>query len=179
MRRILVCLVLLATVLFSCGNPINNTQKQEAKSKSGKIDNTSYINLTVSGSDARSITREDILGISSGVYLNGDSRITIDVNNSTVELSTNNARYGGDGIDHAFYSKYVFTVLPAGKNCAYIQQASRANLTVNIDGVEYKGNDVKDLLTCIPLYGFGESRIEVSSIMDGYIAMPSGTYWKK
>jgi hypothetical protein len=36
---------------------------------------------------------------------------------------------------------------------------------------------VPDLLVCVPLYGFSRNRIEVSPVMDGYIAMPSGTYW--
>jgi len=30
---------------------------------------------------------------------------------------------------------------------------------------------------CVPLYGFSRNRIEVSPIMSGYAAMPSGTYW--
>jgi hypothetical protein len=36
---------------------------------------------------------------------------------------------------------------------------------------------VPDLAVCLPLYGYSRNRIEVSPVMNGFIAMPSGTYW--
>jgi hypothetical protein len=43
----------------------------------------------------------------------------------------------------------------------------------------FRNDAMPDLAVCLPLYGYSRNRIEVSSVMDGYIVMPSGTYWKQ
>jgi protein involved in sex pheromone biosynthesis len=173
--------VLMAVLIISaCNNGFysNNNESNERvnKSKRTVIDASKYVDFTVMENNAAMFKKDDLIYTSFGTFRNGNSYIKIDRKEGTVELSSDNAYYE-EKEGQQFFAKYQFDVQAANNDCLYIKQPGKKNGTAIVN--EYVFNDaaIPDLLVCIPLYGFGKNRIEVSSIMDGYIAMPSGTYW--
>jgi hypothetical protein len=66
----------------------------------------------------------------------------------------------------------------ASEDCLYIKKSHKKSGFLIVDGAIYRDDAVPDLAVCLPLYGYSQNRIEVSSVMNGFITMPSGTYWK-
>lgn len=185
MRAFCRAVLAVTTLAFlSCQPVLNSTKDNMEKIKkksplSRSIDSSYYKDLTLTETDATTLKKPDVLYHSFGTYYQGESSITIDQATGSITLSGVNVALPGKQGTHSFKTKYVFDVYAASKHCLYIRQSNRADLIAYIDMDELQGNHVPDLLTCVPLYGYGASRIEVSPIMDGFIAMPSGTYWKK
>jgi hypothetical protein len=69
--------------------------------------------------------------------------------------------------------------MAASTDCLYIRHNKSLAGTLLIDGEEYRNEQIPDLSVCLPLYGFSKNRIEISPVMNGYIVMPSGTYWNQ
>jgi hypothetical protein len=175
-----VCIAVLFTA--NCNNGFNSNSGGEHnervnKSKRTVIDASKYVDFTINENNASMFKKDDLLYTSFGTFRNGTSYIKIDRKEGTIELSSDDAFYDGKE-GHQFFAKYQFDVSAANNDCLYIKEPGKKNGTAIINDYSFTGAAIPDLLVCIPLYGFGTSRIEVSSIMDGYIAMPSGTYWK-
>jgi len=142
------------------------------------IDAAKYVDFTVRGNNAAQFTKQDLMSELGGAYkiAGGNSFITIDRMDGTVTLSSDDAWYKGAG-GHNMYAKYVFDVQAANGDCLYIKMDKKKKAQFIMDRESMTNQAVPDVVVCVPLYGYSRNRIEVSSVMNGFIAMPSGTYW--
>lgn len=74
--------------------------------------------------------------------------------------------------------EYEYQIKPASSTTSYLCPKNTEAVTLFIDGRYIPHEDIKDYMTVIPLYGFGENRVEVSPVTKGFSVMPSGAYWK-
>jgi hypothetical protein len=148
------------------------------RSRRTAIDAAKYVDFTVKENNAAKYTKQDILFELNGTFkiAGGNSYITIDRREGTVTLSSDDARHNGTG-KHNMYARYVFDVQAASADCLYIKMDGKKKGQFIMDYETKADQAVPDVAVCVPLYGFSRNRIEVSPVMDGYIAMPSGTYW--
>jgi hypothetical protein len=160
------------------GRTLGHTDRAD-KSKKTVIDTGKYFDMTVTANNAKKYSKEDLMYEANGTFRieGGNSYITINRQDGTIILSSDNAFYKGIG-GRNMYAKYVFDVSAANSDCLYIRMGSKNKAQFIIDGKGYANEEVPDLAVCLPLYGFGRNRLELSSIMNGFIAMPSGTYWR-
>jgi len=176
----------VCAVVFSCNNGMNSasgTRSDGVNERSDRrqrtaIDSANYVDFTSKSVNAAGFTKQDILYELNGTFrlAGGNSYITIDRSDGTVTISSDEARFDGSG-GRNMYAKYSFEVQAANENCLYIKMGNKRNAQFIIDYDVMVNQEVPDLIVCIPLYGYSRNRIEVSPVMEGYIAMPSGTYW--
>ena len=160
------------------GNPVNGKNERIDHSQRTVLDAAAYNDFTLKGTNAANFTKQDILYDLNNTYRlkGGNSYITIDRSDGTITLSSDDAWYRETG-GHNMYAKYAFDVQAANGDCLYIKMDGKKKAQLIIDNEAMVDHSVPDLPVCVPLYGYSRNRIEVSPIMDGYIAMPSGTYW--
>lgn len=184
MKKLTVVLSLVV-ILAGCNSGMGESggaaaggEKKTDRSQRTMIDSAKYTDFTVSGNDAAKFTKQDVLYALNDTYSlrGGNSYITIDRKDGTITLSSDDAWYNDEG-GHNMYAKYTFDVQAANENCLYLRMDGRQGAQLIVDGDSFVNSAVPDLLVCLPLYGFSRNRIEVSPVMDGYILMPSGTYW--
>lgn len=176
----------VVVILAACNSGMNNERGTAANGKNDRIDRSQrtvldaarYIDFTVRENNAAKFTRQDIMYDLNNTYRlrGGNSYITIDRKDGTVTLSSDDAWYKETG-GHNMYAKYVFDVQAASSDCLYLKMDSKKKAQLIIDSETMINHAVPDLTVCVPLYGYSRNRIEVSPIMDGFIAMPSGSYW--
>jgi len=162
----------------SSGGKVNGQNERRTRGQRIVIDAAKYVDFTVKENNAAKYTKFDILNELSNTFRikGGNSYITIDRTRGTITLSSDDAWYKESG-GHNMFAKYVFDVQAANSDCLYIKMDGKKKAQLIIDNESMVNYEVPDLLVCLPLYGFSRSRIEVSPVMDGFIAMPSGTYW--
>ncbi|MDR0290470.1 MAG: hypothetical protein LBI06_06005 [Treponema sp.] len=180
-----VAVILL--VLASCNDGISGTSGTKSsganervdRSRRTSIDPGEYIDLTLEKNNARSVKREDFASFSYGKFNHsgGNSYISIERDGSIVMTSDDALHDGKRG--NQFYAKFEYTVGAASVDCLYLRPANKENAIMLVNGLSYKGHEVPDLKICLPLYGYGRNRIEISPVMKDFIAMPFGTYWKE
>jgi hypothetical protein len=176
----------LITAVAACNNEMSGRGGGASQGKNDHLDRSQrtvldsakYVDFTVRENNAARFTKQDIMYELNNTYRlkGGNSYITIDRKDGTVTLSSDDAWYKDSG-GHNMYAKYTFDVQSANGDCLYIKMESKKEAQLIIDHEAMVNKAVPDLLVCVPLYGYSRNRIEVSPIMDGYIAMPSGTYW--
>jgi hypothetical protein len=148
------------------------------RSKRTTIDGSKYHSMKVKENDAARYTKYDILTELNAKYIqeNGNGYISFDRQDGTVTISSDNAFFNGrKGFN--FYARYVFDVDAANSDCLYIRPDKSKKGQMVMWAQAFNDHELPDLALCLPLYGFSRNRIEVSPVMNGYIAMPSGTYW--
>jgi len=181
-------IVLLSVSWIACNNGLSDSRRMSEQGKNNRLDRSQrtvldaarYIDFTVKENNAARYTREDIMFELNNTYVlkGGNSFITVDRIDGTVTLSSDDAWYNGTG-GHNMYAKYAFDVQAANADCLYIKMDSRKKAQLIIDNEAMANKAVPDLPVCLPLYGYSRNRIEVSPVMDGFILMPSGTYWAR
>jgi hypothetical protein len=153
--------------------------KKPGRSQRTVIDNAEYVDFTVEKYNAHTARKEDVLHTLGGfTFKNGNSLIRIKPMEGTIEISSDVGNFNGKD-NCQVYGVFVFDVKAASSDCLYINKDTRKEGFLLIDGTMFRNDAVPDLAVCLPLYGYSRNRIEVSPVMDGYIAMPSGTYWKQ
>jgi len=187
MKRIVMVLAALA-VLAGCnsgigdggGNAAGGDTKKLDRSQRTVIDSAKYTDFTASENNAAKFTKQDVMYALNDTYSlrGGNSYITIDRKDGTITLSSDDAWYNGEG-GHNMYAKFTFDAQAANENCLYLRKDGRQGAQLIVDSDSFVNNAVPDLLVCLPLYGYSRNRIEVSPVMDGFILMPSGTYWAR
>jgi len=178
--------VVMAGLAVSCNNGMSydgghGTRKESKNDRSKKtvIDSAEYVDFTVKQYNAKNVKREDMLFILNGAqYKNGNSLIAIKMNEGLIEIRSDNGFYQGRK-GRQIYGVFAFDIQAASEDCLYIRKDQKKPGFIMIDGILYRDDAVPDLAACLPLYGYSRNRIEVSPVMDGYIVMPSGTYWKQ
>ena len=182
----LVLCVTMAACMVSCNNDMasvndNSGKKQATRDRSQRtaIDDAEYIDFTIPKHNAKTIRKEDVLyTLNNALFKNGNSLIRVKMKEGAIEISSDSGRYNGKN-NCQIYGVFSFDVKAASSDCLYLRRDPRREGYVLIDGVLFRNDTMPDLAVCLPLYGYSRNRIEVSSIMDGYIVMPSGTYWKQ
>ena len=185
-ERILVVLTVIILFAVSCndgmsgsgGTPSSGENNRVDRSKKTTIDGSKYHSMKAKENNAANYTKYDILSELNAKYVqeNGNGYISFDRNDMTITISSDNAYFNGQkGMN--FYARYVFDVDAANGDCLYIRPDKNKKGQMVIGAWVFSDHDLPDLALCLPLYGFSRNRIEVSPVMNGYIAMPSGTYW--
>ena len=172
-----------ALIITACNNGLggglpSKGNGQLDRSQRTSIDAAQYTDFTSKKVKASSFTKPDILYALNGTFkiAGGNSYITIDRSDGTITLSSDEAFLDGrEGKN--FYAKYSFAVRAANEDCLYLEMENKKGARMIAELQTFTDQSVPDLPVCLPLYGFSRNRIEVSGIMDGFIAMPSGTYW--
>ena len=186
-RRVWMVLGVTAVFcLLSCNDGMSSVrgsaegrQAKRDRSQRTAIDTAEYVDFTTAKYNANTIRKENVLyTLNNASFKNGNSSIRIKTREGAVEISSDNGRYNGKD-NCQVYGVFSFDVKAASSDCLYIRRDPRKEGFVMIDGVMFRGDAVPDLAVCLPLYGYSRNRLEVSSVMDGYILMPSGTYWKQ
>lgn len=165
---------------ISCGvggGGVSSTREQE-KYALKAMDEKPYIDLSAEPNNANTIDKVLFMENVEGVYRQGEAFIKFNRLRGTVEMFNPQATIPTMGVKE-FRAIFSYSVFPASKNILYIKPANTGSLMVRLNNVEYKAHEIPDLITCVPFYGFGGGRLEVTPDMNGYIAMPSGTYWNK
>ena len=184
--RKLVMTVMTVLVITACNQGLSDSRGMSSKGMNERIDRrqrttldaAKYVDFTIRENNAGKFTKQDVMYELNGTYkiAGGNSYITIDRLDGTVTLSSDDAWYN-DSAGHNMYAKYAFDVQAANENCLYLKMSGKRKAQFLMDNEAKTNQAVPDLLVCVPLYGYSRNRIEVSPVMDGYIAMPSGTYW--
>jgi len=172
--------------LASCNNGMSSADRNVGKNQGKRdrsqrtaIDGAAYIDFTVAKNNANNVRKEDVLYmLGNTTFKNGNSTIKIKLQEGGIEITSDEGRYKGKE-NCQIYGVFSFNVKAASSDCLYFCRDSRKEGFVMIDGEMFRNDAVPDLAVCLPLYGYSKNRIEVSPVMDGYIIMPSGTYWKK
>jgi len=190
MKKKNVCAVTVAviTVLtvitcnngFSAGGTRSSGERVKIdKSKRTAIDPGEYVDFTMQKNNAMTFKKEDFLYTLGGnTYRNGNSYIKINSSEGTIEINSDCGIFDGKK-DCQIYGKYGFEITAASSDCLYLRHNKSTGGTLLVDGISFNNEQIPDLAVCLPLYGFSRNRIEISNIMDGYILMPSGTYWNR
>jgi hypothetical protein len=187
-EMVLILLTVIMLCAVSCNDGLSSSSGMKTsgannridRSKRTVIDATKYIDLTAKENNAAKYTKYDILTELNGKYLqeNGNGYISISRRDGTVTISSDNAFFNGQKGQN-MYARYVFDVDAANSDCLYIKPDKNKKGQMVIGAQAFSNHDLPDLAICLPLYGFSRNRIEVSPVMNGYIAMPSGTYWSE
>ena len=180
--------ILAGVLALSCNDGMSSSRSRDSggsgtakkdRSQRTAIDNQEYFDFTIEKYNARTVKVEDVLFVlNNGTFKNGNSVIKIKPQEGTVEITSDNGRYNGKD-NCQVYGKFAIDVKAANSDCLYLRKDPRKEGFVMIDGNMFRNEAVPDLAVCLPLYGYSRNRIEVSPVMDGFIAMPSGTYWKQ
>ena len=187
-KTIVITAAVMAVTVFACNDGMSSARgTQESgsnvrrdKSQRTVIDASKYVDFTARDVNPARFTKQDIMYELDGTFYleGGNSYIRIDKRDGTVTVSSDDAREGGKGGNN-FFAKYRFDVAAAGGDCLYIKPGEKKGAQYLMNAESLTGEAVPDIAVCLPLYGFSRNRIEVSQVMDGYIAMPSGTYWAR
>lgn len=182
MKRCLILLAFSFVMFSSCRTELTpfNIDKESSKKKiervkqnnPNSIDPGYFFDVTLRQNNAFTVTKDAFMSSCDGYYTKGDSSIRV-LDDYIVLRSDSIAsgKYKGS----SFVCEYEYVLKAGGSHMMYLCPKNIKSLRIN-------GNDIpkglySDFYTYVPLYGFGENRIEVSSVMDGVIALPSGTYW--
>jgi hypothetical protein len=179
--------VLSVMVLFSaCNDGLNNERGPTVNGKNERVDRSQrtvidgakYVDFTSKETNAAKYTKQDILFELNNTFRikGGNSYITVDRKEGTLTISSDDAQYQGTG-GHNMYARYLFDVQAASGDCLYLKMDGKKKGRLIIDNETMENHQMPDLPVCLPLYGYSRNRIEVSPVMEGYILMPSGTYW--
>jgi len=180
----LVLGVAMTICMLSCNDSMssmNNSGGQTRRDRSERtvIDDAEYIDFTMEKHNANTVRKEDVLyALNNASFRNGNSLIRVKAQEGAIEITSDSGRYNGKD-NCQVYGLFAIDVKAASSDCLYIRRDPRKEGFVLIDGVMLRNDAMPDLAVCLPLYGYSRNRIEVSSVMDGYIVMPSGTYWKQ
>jgi hypothetical protein len=187
MFKVKVVFVGIAAVfcVLSCNDGMSSVRSRDGgmakkdRSQRTVIDSAEYIDFTVEKYNANAVKLEDVMFVlNNSTFKNGNSVIKVNASEKTAEVSSDSGRYNGRE-NCQIYGKFAIDVKAASSDCLYLRKDPHKEGFVMIDGIMFRNEAVPDLTVCLPLYGYSRNRIEVSPVMDGYIVMPSGTYWKQ
>jgi hypothetical protein len=182
-KQITMAAVIIVITIISCNDGLtgeygkSSPLKKNDRSQRTTIDASEYVDFTVPKYNALMFKKEDILfTLGEKTFRNGNSYIKINRSEGTIEINSDSGEYKGRK-NCQIYGKYGFKIMAASTDCMYIRHNKSLKGILFIDGEEYRNEQIPDLSVCLPLYGFSKNRIEISPVMNGYIVMPSGTYW--
>ena len=172
-------------MFLSCNDGMSSARNRNGdvvkkdRSKRTSVDSAAYTDFTVEKNNAGEVKLDDVMAeLNNGIFKNGNSVIKVKSHEQAVEISSDSGTFNGRE-NCQIYGKFTVEVKTASSDCLYIRKDPMREGFLMIDGVMFRDEAVPELAVCLPLYGYSRNRIEVSPVMDGFIAMPSGTYWKQ
>ena len=164
----------LVFFLFSCGENFEMGKGETGKKVNG-FDTGTFIDVTNKNVRATLLDESDFTSLCTGIYSNGRDEIEIKENNEIrVKIKkSSHSDYKDKRVE--FSGKYK--VKAASDTILYL--AMENDGIVMIENTLYSLKDSSKLPCIIAMYGFGENRIEVSSVLEGSVFIQSGTYWKR
>ena len=182
MKKLLLTAVVLSVIFAGCNDflvPYGTGGRKVDRSTRGSIDVEKYVDFTVRENDAQYVSRQELLDtLTNRTYKNGNSFIKINKTEGMIEIGTDSGFYNGKK-NVQMYAKFPFDIQAASSDCLYIRKDPKNEGVLMVDDFNFNGVQIPDILVCLPLYGYSRNRIEVSNVMDGFIIMPSGTYWRE
>ena len=179
----LIILSGLCFLFFSCANQINEMHNtKSAVQKTIKVqrlamDNGTYVDVTMKNVNASVIDTAYFNSVIRNNYKSDNCVINFEKTNSMVHVKvyrSNMKGFEGKEIECSF--KYVLK--SSGENCVYICPVKRSDTLCYINGDPHTLSSLPSFMFYIPLYGFGENRVEVSSIMKNEGAVNCQTLWR-
>lgn len=164
-------------------NPDNvnvSTKVNKNKNRSGKggFDLTPYIDASLRNVNAADISVYDFEELCGKTYSCKGSDITVNVKEHTIsvrcpKVTVRNKEYSN------LYAKYEYKFLAAGEDLLYLCPLNNDTAQLYTGDRKLNVKDISPFLLYISFYGFGQSRIEVSSFLNGESMITGGTYWAK
>ena len=179
----LVIITGLCLLFISCANQINEVQNNKVSdTKKIKVqrlamDSGKYVDVTMKNVNASIFDTSYFNSVIKRNYKSDNCTFNFDTNNQKVHVHIKNSKmkgFEGKTIDCTF--KYVLK--SSGENCVYICPVKRSDTLCYIDEEVVSLTKLPSFMFYIPLYGFGENRIEVSSIMKNEGAVNCQTLWR-
>ena len=187
MKKLIAVIAVIVACLFwwSCNDGMSSARNRDGdtvkkdRSKRTSVDSAAYTDFTIEKNNANAVKLEDAMfALNNGTFKNGNSVIKVKSHEQTVEISSDSGTFN-DKENCQIYGKFAVEVKAASSDCLYMRKDPRREGFLMVDGVMFRDGAVPELAVCLPLYGYSRNRIEVSPVMDGFIVMPSGTYWKQ
>ena len=179
-KIVLLSFALLA--LCSCKAQLPKIEREEKKNREEvtSIDSGKFLDVTLNNVNASVVSKKDFNHTTYGTFYSedGSSFISIDPSNNLCFIHTSNSShpyFNGKRMDASF----IYDLKAASNDVLYLCPLTMEGVLINIDGKPIKALNAPSFSLYIPLYGFGENRIEVSSVLEGETSLPYGTYWKK
>ena len=179
----LVIITGLCLLFISCANQINEVQNNKVSdTKKIKVqrlamDSGKYVDVTMKNVNASIFDTSYFNSVIKRNYKSDNCTLNFDTNNQKVHVHVKKSKmkgFEGKTIDCTF--KYVLK--SSGENCVYICPVKRSDTLCYIDEEVVSLTKLPSFMFYIPLYGFGENRIEVSSIMKNEGAVNCQTLWR-
>ena len=181
--KLLVIITGLCLLFISCANQINEVQNNKVSdTKKIKVqrlamDSGKYVDVTMKNVNASIFDTSYFNSVIKRNYKSDNCTLNFDTNNQKVHVYVKKSKmkgFEGKTIDCTF--KYVLK--SSGENCVYICPVKRSDTLCYIDEEVVSLTKLPSFMFYIPLYGFGENRIEVSSIMKNEGAVNCQTLWR-
>ena len=179
----LVIIPVVCMLFFSCVNQISEVQNNKVtETKKIKVqrlamDSGKYVDVTMKNVNASVIDTSYFNTLINRNYRSDNCILNFDTVNQKVHVHVKNSNMKGferKTIDCTF--RYVLK--SSGENCVYICPVKRSDTLCYIDEEVVSLTKLPSFMFYIPLYGFGENRIEVSSIMKNEGAVNCQTLWR-
>lgn len=159
--------------LFSCDQNFLLSEKDLE-------DTVPFVDVTRGEINATKLDSTSFSDSSVGMYEHEGSDAFIEIKrNGKCTLFSPGIMAVGEYQNEAFEAGFTFSIESASEDILYMRPSSLHMIEYKIGSDYFKASEVQGFLSFIPFYGFGSSRLEVSPIMNDFIALPSGTYWRK
>lgn len=158
------------------------SEKKNEKSIQGvkytvKCDEGEYIDVTGKNASASSVSVSDFFLVCTQNYKGPSCSLSFDSSSGKLHVSGKSSLESCRGKD--FELSYVFDIKSASENLMYLCPKSPFSVSLIIDGKECDYSSFPSFAYDIPLYGFGSSRLEIASVLEGLVFVPSGTLWSR
>ncbi len=178
-----VVIIGMCFMLFSCANQINEIHdsrkpvQKTIKVQRMAVDSGNYVDVTMKNVNASVIDTNYFDSVIKNNYKSDNCTINFDKSKNMVSVYVNNSKMKGfEG--KTIRCTYKYVLKSSSENCVYICPVKRSDTLCFIDEEPYSLSKLPSFMFYIPLYGFGENRIEVSSIMKNEGAVNCQTLWR-
>lgn len=189
MKKLLFFLMIILTVfLVSCDFGLSSTDSidnegnkktsiTKGRSVKGGFDMKPFFDVTMKNIDANDVIIDEFKHLTVERYYNGqDGVITLNKNKGTLKYSIASVSIENKEYKNVTFS-YEYKLNAASKNLIYLCPKNYRTVKVYANGQELSGRDFSSFAFYIPLYGFGEGRLEVSNHLVNKSMIKNGTYW--
>ena len=182
MKKSVLFIVSFLVLSVSCKNHLNlgsdslKTVDKTAKIQRYTVDKGQYVDVTMKNVDAKLFDVSYFNEMTSFGYKSKNAVIYFDKTKGTVNISvfkSENNSFKGKKMECTF----EYDVKAASSNCIYICPKTRNGNVCYIDGEAFSFVNLPSYMFYIPLYGFGENRIEISSVMKNEGILSCQTFW--
>lgn len=182
-RQTVLMIILTAALLISCGNKQKELTLYSVPEKKGKamrvaVDSGEYIDVSDPKTDASLIDCTSFVFSIADHYQAQDAVMKIERGSNRIRITI--PKLKAKGFEGKSYEAYFsFGLKNSGKNLVYLYPVFDGKQECYIDGKEFDMRSVPVWMFYIPLYGYGENRIETSSVLKEDAFVYCATWWRK